>query len=312
MAKKKRVNTEQVRIQNAAKSLVANIRFASIDKQVRSLVVTSSVPNEGKTTVAIALAQAIASLGERVLLVECDMRRRSLANVLGAHSRGCLYSVVCGQMDLEEAVATTSTRGLHFLDVEPHIPNPEAVLNSKRFAAFCERATASYRYVIFDTPPLTAFVDAAVLSTVVDGTLLVVGENVVRRDELVEAYAQLQKAGANVLGAVSNMCSGTDANYVSRYYEGSGESIQRGGNLPDEPLAQRDEVRPASSARSASVAPQAGGAARAAVPVQPVQPAQPVRPVSPQSPARGNISPDSTAQFMIGRYGADAAQRQDK
>lgn len=163
MAKKKRVNTGQVRIQNAAKSLVANIRFASIDNQVRSLVVTSSVPNEGKTTVAIALAQAMASLGERVLLVECDMRRRSLANVLGAHSRGGLYSVVCGQMDLEEAVATTSTRGLHFLDVEPHIPNPEAVLNSKRFAAFCERAAASYRYVIFDTPPLTAFVDAAVL-----------------------------------------------------------------------------------------------------------------------------------------------------
>ena len=305
MAKKKRVNTEQVRIQNAAKSLVANIRFASIDNQVRSLVVTSSVPNEGKTTVAIALAQAMASLGERVLLVECDIRRRSLANVLGAHSRGGLYSVVCGQMDLEEAVATTSTRGLHFLDVEPHIPNPEAVLNSKRFAAFCERATASYRYVIFDTPPLTAFVDAAVLSTVVDGTLLVVGENIVRRDELVEAYAQLQKAGANVLGAVSNMCSGTDANYVSRYYEDSGEAIQHGGNLPD-------EVRPASSARAASVAPQAGGAERGAVPVQPVQPVQPVRPVSPQGPARGNISPDSTAQFMIGRYGADAAQRQGK
>ena len=289
MAKKKRVNTGQVRIQNAAKSLVANIRFASIDNQVRSLVVTSSVPNEGKTTVAIALAQAMASLGERVLLVECDMRRRSLANVLGAHSRGGLYSVVCGQMDLEEAVATTSTRGLHFLDVEPHIPNPEAVLNSKRFAAFCERAAASYRYVIFDTPPLTAFVDAAVLSTVVDGTLLGVGEN--------------------ILGAVSNMCSGMDANYVSRYYEESDEAIQRGGNLPDEPLAQRDEVRPASRARAASVAPQAGGAARGAVPVQPVQP---IRPVSPQSPARGNISPDSTAQFMIGRYGADAAQRQGK
>lgn len=90
--------------------------------------------------------------------------------------------------------------------------------------------------------------------------------------ELVEAYAQLQKAGANVLGAVSNMCSGTDANYVSRYYEESDEAIQRGGNLPDEPLAQRDEVRPASSARAASVAPQAGGAARGAVPVQPVQP----------------------------------------
>lgn len=312
MAKKKRVNTEQVRIQNAAKSLVANIRFASIDKQVRSLVVTSSVPNEGKTTVAIALAQAMASLGERVLLVECDMRRRSLANLLGANSHYGLYSVVCGEADLEDAVATTSTRGLHFLDVEPHIPNPEAVLNSKRFAAFCERAAASYRYVIFDTPPLTAFVDAAVLSTVVDGTLLVVGENIVRRDELVEAYAQLQKAGTNVLGAVSNMCCGTDSNYVSRYYEESGVAVQRGSDLPDEPLAQRDEVRPAPSTRTTPAASQAGDAARAAVLVQPVQPVQPVRPVCSQGPAKGNISPDSTAQFMIGRYGTDAAQREAK
>lgn len=309
MVKKKRVNTEQARIQNAAKSLVANIRFASIDKQVRSLVVTSSVPNEGKTTVSIALAQAMASLGERVLLIECDMRRRCLANALGAHSRGGLYSVVCGQMDLSDAVATTSTRNLHFLDVEPHIPNPEAVLNSKRFAAFCERAVASYRYVIFDTPPLNAFVDAAVLSTVADGTLLVVGENIVRRDELTEAYAQLQKAGANILGAVSNMCSVSDSNYVARYYEESGETGQRVGNLPDEPLAQRDEVRPQPSVRAASTASQAGGAERV---TSPVQQAQPVRPVSPQSPISGGISPDSTAQFMIGRYGAEASKRQGK
>lgn len=301
MAKKNRVNTDQVRVQNAAKSLLANIRFASIDEPVRSLVVTSSVPDEGKTTVAVALAKAIASLGERVLLVECDMRRRSLSNVLGAHSRGGLYAVVCGQMDLEDAVATTSTRGLHFLDVEPHIPNPEAVLNSKRFSAFHDRAVSSYRYVIFDTPPLSAFVDAAVLSTVADGTLMVVGENLVRRDQLVEAYAQLQKAGANVLGAVTNYGSGNDSSYYARYYEEPAGGAPK-DMIAEEPLAQRDDVRFA--AKSPAPAPQMGGAAQRANVVQPVKPAAPIH-----QAGRATVSPDSTAQFMVGRYSVDTNQQ---
>ena len=295
MAKKKRVNTEQVRIQNAAKSLVANIRFASIDNQVRSLVVTSSVPNEGKTTIAIALAQAIASLGERVLLVECDMRRRSLANVLGAHSRGGLYAVVCGQMDLEEAVATTSTRGLHFLDVEPHIPNPEAVLNSKRFVAFCESAAASYRYVIFDTPPLTAFVDAAVLSTVVDGTLLVVGENIVRRDELASSHAQLEKAGANLIGAVMNLCKSEKSEYYTEYYSRGGDDSNAPAAPVNAPTSQAVS-KPSSPRPVARKASRAAGASHQSAPAaqNPVA-AQGLKPIQQTS---AKIAPDTTAQFI--------------
>lgn len=296
MARKNRLDTEQVRIQNAAKSLVANIRFASIDNPVRSIAVTSAVPNEGKTTVAVALAQAIASLGERVLLVECDMRRRSLATKLGVHSRGGLYSVVCGQTDLDEAVVTTSTRGLYFLDVEPHIPNPEAVLNSKRFKLFHDRAVSTYRYVIYDTPPLSAFVDAAVLSTVVDGTLLVVGENVVRRDELVTAYSQLQKADANVLGAVTNMSSSSDDSYYDRYFESGGSDAARMEGLAAEPLAQRDDTLRSAAAHQRGVSPQRAVAANQAY--------TQVHGAS----ATGSVSPESTAQFMVGRYGSESAQ----
>ena len=299
MARKQRVNTDQIRVQNAAKSLLANIRFASIDEPVRSIVVTSSVPDEGKTTVAVALAKAIASLGERVLLVECDMRRRSLSSVLGAHSHGGLYSVVCGQMDMDEAVTTTSARGLHFLDVEPHIPNPEAVLNSKRFAAFHDAAVSAYRYVIFDTPPLSAFVDAAVLSTVVDGTLLVVGENVVRREELVSSYAQLQKAGANVLGSVTNFGSSSDSTYYDRYYEGPSDDGASASQFAEEPLVQRDNGRTGMVAAKVA-APQMGGAAQRITPVQPLK--------SVQSVGSAPVSPDSTAQFMIGRYNPNTNQ----
>ena len=86
MARKTR-GADALVVQNAAKTLLANIRFASVDDPIRSLVLTSSVPNEGKSTVAINLAQAIATSGKRVLLVECDMRRRTLADVLNVRAR---------------------------------------------------------------------------------------------------------------------------------------------------------------------------------------------------------------------------------
>lgn len=204
-------------------------------------------------------------------------------------------------MDLDDAVATTSTRGLHFLDVEPHLPNPEAVLNSKRFVSFHDSAVSSYRYVIFDTPPLSAFVDAAVLSTVVDGTLLVVGENLVHRDELINSYAQLQKAGANVLGAVTNYGSGNDSTYYARYYEEPAGGAPK-DMIAEEPLAQRDDVRFA--AKAPAPAPQMGGAAQRANAVQPVKPAAPIH-----QAGRATVSPDSTAQFMVGRYSVDTNQQ---
>ena len=218
MAKKAKAGIDQIHMQNAIKTLAANIRFASVDDPIRSIAVTSSVPNEGKTTIAIQLAQAMASSGKTVLLVECDMRRRSLANALGLHARTGIYSVLCGQNEIGDAVVSTLTRGMYFLDSEPHIPNPDVLLNSKRFRRFVEQALGNFDYVIFDTPPLSAFIDAAVLSTVVDGVLLVVGQNVVRRDELAKSHEQLKKADANIIGAVMNLCESEKNEYYTEYY----------------------------------------------------------------------------------------------
>ena len=96
MARKKG-GADKLVVQNAAKTLLANIRFASVDNPIRTLVITSSVPNEGKTTVAVNLAQAIATSGKRVLLVECDMRRRSLADMLGVRAQAGIYAVLADQ-----------------------------------------------------------------------------------------------------------------------------------------------------------------------------------------------------------------------
>lgn len=292
MARKRKHQNEQVLMQNAVKTLLANIRFASVDDPVSSIVITSSVPNEGKTTVAINLARAIATSGRDVLLVETDMRRRSLAGQLGVHPSHGLYAVLAGDCTLEEAVVPTKTGDCYFLDAEPNIPNPADILASHRFRKFVKEANAKYDYVVFDTPPVGTFVDAAVIAAVVDATVLVVRENYVKRRDLVGAYEQLQKAEANVIGVVLNGCDRKADDYYYAYYNGDGVRVDLDAEAKAAarvPAAKAQTRPPHPTARTAQAARQAPQtAARAGAPQQAAPAAQPVqapRPVSPSSTA---------------------------
>lgn len=219
-------------MRNAAQTLLANIRFASVDDPVRTLVITSSVPSEGKTTISLELARVVASSGSTVLLVECDMRRRSMAATIGVHPQRGLYSVLSGASDLA-STAVSIDKNFWFLDVEPHIPNPPDIIASRRFKSFVEDVRQRFNFVIFDTPPLAAFVDAAVLSSVVDGTVMVVRERFTKRSELQDAYAQLQNAGANVVGVCMNYCEEERSEYYYAYYDKQGSRVDTSG-LDDE------------------------------------------------------------------------------
>ena len=155
---------------------MANIRFMSVDNPIRSLVFTSSIPNEGKSTVACNVGRAIATSGMRVCLVESDMRNRTLANMLGVRSSGGLYAVLSETMPLQQAIVPAGVDNMFLLDAEPHIPNPADILASKRFALLVDKLEQMFDYVIFDTPPVGMFVDAAVVSTIADASVLVVRE----------------------------------------------------------------------------------------------------------------------------------------
>lgn len=203
-------------VENAAKTLLANIRFASVDEPICSIVVTSALPDEGKTTVSANLASAIATSGKRVLLVETDMRKRSLAMRLGAHAKAGIHAVLVGRVPLAEAVLPMRPEGLFFLDAEPGIPNPSDLLATKRFSALVDQLEKAYDYVIFDTPPTGPFVDAAVLASRVDATVLVVKARSTKRDIIATAYDQLKKADANVIGTVLN-CSDFEGNSYGYY-----------------------------------------------------------------------------------------------
>lgn len=227
MGKKKKKSSNALEIQNAAKTLFANIKFASVDDPIRTVALTSAVPNEGKTTASLNLAQAIASSGKKVLLVEADMRRRSLAAEMGIHPRNGAYSVMSGMVSLDEAVVSTPTPMLYFLDIEPNIPNPADLLSSKAYARLVEELDAAYDYVIFDTPPVGTFVDAALLSRLVDGVIMVVKVNGAKRDEILAAYEQLRKAEAHMLGVCATFYENTSSEYYYAYYNKDNQRVDK-------------------------------------------------------------------------------------
>ena len=195
---------EDASMRNSAAALFANIRFLEVDERVANIVVTSSVPNEGKSTVAVALAVAIGAAGKTCLLVEADMRRRSLAATLGLSPRYTLGALLTGECCLDDAIVKTDYPGLSFLGSDPGVPAPEALLDSKRFTKLMEKLKSEFDYVIYDTPPLGAFPDAAVVAGKADGTLLLLREDYTDRSEAVRSLEALKLANARVLGAVLN------------------------------------------------------------------------------------------------------------
>lgn len=288
MPRKKKASSDALVVQNAAKTLLANIRFASVDRPVKSIVLTSSVPNEGKSTVAYNLAQAIASSGKRTLIVECDMRRRSLADMVGARARHGIYAVLSGQVELDEALVATSHRNLFFLDSEPHIPNPADILSSQRFRKLVAQMESDFDYVVIDTPPVGTFVDAAIIAALADATALVVRERFVKRVELQNAYDQLKKADANVIGVIMNMCEAESSEYYYAYYNKEGKRVRKSeGHVSDGPQL-----------------PQQRGSV-VEVRDEPVIPAAPARQ---QRPAQKKVSPSETAAFTAAAAASASAQ----
>lgn len=221
------------KLKNASNTLLANVRFASVDAKVKVISVTSSNADEGKTTVCTNLACAMASSGKSVLLVETDMRKRSLARVAEIHAPCGLYALLSGEATLDETVEETSVPNVFVLDTEPSIPNPPDLLSSRRFAALVEALRIKFDYVIFDTPPLGLFVDAALVGSVMDGVLFVVRERSTKMAQASACLSQLEQANARILGLVTTFSkeNARDEYYYYAYYK------ETDGDLPEQPSA---------------------------------------------------------------------------
>ncbi|MBI1801212.1 MAG: CpsD/CapB family tyrosine-protein kinase [Chloroflexi bacterium] len=192
-------------ISEAYRALRTNIEFSTFDKKLRTLVVTSPSPEEGKSTTLANLAVTMAQSGKQVILVDCDLRKPSQHLVFGARNDRGLTSLMIPDAPLDKPpLQPTAQEGLMLLTAGPLPPNPSEMLGSKRMdeiiAVLSERADI----VIFDAPPILAVTDAAVLATRVDGVLLVINAGRTKRDHMQRAHALLSKVNARLIGAVLN------------------------------------------------------------------------------------------------------------
>lgn len=187
------------------RSLRTNLRFVDLGERTRSVVVTSSIDGEGKSTTAANLALAVADLGQKVLLVDADLRRPRMDRIFGMDGGVGLSDVLIGAVPLEDAVQSFLKTDLEVLPAGTIPPNPNEQLQSRAMQELVERLHGAYDLVVFDTPPLLAVSDAAVLSELAGGVIVVSASGRVRRAQLDGALAALDRVGARVAGIVMTM-----------------------------------------------------------------------------------------------------------
>lgn len=190
-------------VSEAYRMLQANLKFLSSDKALKVIVVTSSVPREGKSTVSANLAAAMAQLGRRVLLVDADMRHPMQHHIWELTNAAGLSDVIVGQAEFSSAV-TEAMAKLDVLTAGVVPPNPMALLDSKRMASLIDYFSEHYDFVIIDAPPLVLAADALTLGRMTDGVLLVARPGVVDSTSAAAAKESLDRCGQNVLGLVVN------------------------------------------------------------------------------------------------------------
>jgi capsular exopolysaccharide synthesis family protein len=236
-------------IAEAFRELRTNLQFLEVDDPPRVLVLTSSVPAEGKTTTAINIALALAEAEHNVVLVDGDMRRPSLAKYLDLIGTVGFSTVLTGRASLHEVLQKTRFPGLTVLTSGAIPPNPSELLGSMAAHKVLNELRAGFDYVIVDSSPLLAATDAAVLSAASDGVLILTRFSETKREQLAHAVGNLTNVGARILGAIFTMMS-TRENESYYYYGYYGEAdrpstshrADRGRPLNSPTTAPRDET----------------------------------------------------------------------
>jgi succinoglycan biosynthesis transport protein ExoP len=205
-------------VAEAARTIRTNLMFMAPDHPFHTLLVTSAGPSEGKTTVACSIAIAMAQAGQRVVLLDCDLRKPRIHRIFGKDSKVGVTTALLDE-DVTDAIFATEVPNLSIIPAGPIPPNPAELLHSERFKTFLEQVQARFDKVIIDSSPIVPVTDAVVLSTLVDGTLLVVRAFKTTKDLARHALRALHDVGANVTGTVLNAVNLSRGEYkYSQYY----------------------------------------------------------------------------------------------
>lgn len=208
-------------VREAFNTLRTNILFSGRD--VKTILVTSCVAGEGKSTVAFETAVGLARVGKKVLLIDGDLRKSEYASRYTKESGlAGLSQYLSGQVELDQVLYATQIPTLNIIFAGPFPPNPAELTGAPAFGELIRAEREHYDYILIDTPPLGLVIDAAVMATVCDGAVLVVGAGMVSYHMAQRIIGQLRKSGCRILGAVLNRNrrrrrAGKDRYYASYY-----------------------------------------------------------------------------------------------
>lgn len=206
----------------AYRTIRTNLQYVDVDNPPRCVVITSSLPLEGKSTTAANLAIALAQSGSKVLLVEADLRRPRIADYLGVDGSTGLTDVLIGRAVLGETIISWQRGLLDFLPSGAIPPNPSELLGSQQLAELLAKLRTLYNVVILDAPPLLPVTDAAILSAVADGVILVARYGATRREHAQQAAGALAQVNGHVIGTILNFAPASRRGRGLRYGYGYG------------------------------------------------------------------------------------------
>ena len=202
----------------AYRSLRTHIKFSSLDKPIKTIVVTSSLIGEGKSTVVGNLAYSLNQDGSRVLVIDCDLRKPSIhENFLLSNEKG-LTDILVGKSDLK-SVTKKIEDSLFLITAGSIPPNPAEILGSKAMEDLIEELSTNFDYIILDTPPILPVSDTLLLASKADATLIVVKARKTKEKIVKESYSKLVEARANVIGTILNESDKSLDNKYCGYYE---------------------------------------------------------------------------------------------
>ena len=216
-----KVNPKSV-VSEQFRTVRTNINFSMPDKELKTLLFTSSAPGEGKSTSAANVAIVFAQDGKKVLLIDADMRKPTMHYTFHTTNSTGLSNLLTRKWELKDVVVETEIEGLHLVTCGPIPPNPAELLGSKTMDTLMEELIAGYDIVIFDAPPILSVTDAQILSNKCDGTILVLNSGSTEKASVVKAKEALVSSKANILGTLLNNFTLEKDHYYYQYY-GTGE-----------------------------------------------------------------------------------------
>lgn len=220
------VFSENDELRDSARTLRTNIEFASVDKEIQCVAVTSAEMSVGKSMISISLAMSAAEEGKRTLIIDNDFRNPQIAGRLKVRSRTTIAELLSGRVLPEDACVPSAFENLYVLDLgSRRVSNPVEIMNSVKYRNLIGELRNMFDFVVIDTPPIGMFIDAAVAAQSADGVVFVVNSGKTKALEVNEGLSQLEKANVKVLGAVLNNVIRSSSNYY--YYDRQGNKKRR-------------------------------------------------------------------------------------